>query len=128
MNVSDLITICALLSTIITSVWVVHYQVRKTREFDKEKIELELFADFIAICGKKSFSNLSEADKTQLFRLICKLQMVTDEKICILLKELYELVSKENCDNKELENSLTNILRLFKENLKLFKQHHKSPR
>lgn len=129
MTVGNVISICASIISIIAivaTVWGVRYQIAKAQKFECEKIKLEIFADFIAICGRRLHPDFDTTHMTRLYNLFAKLQLTSNKEICDLASKLFDIVSESNRNDEELTKCLTEIKYLMRKSLKTFNTQYKS--
>ncbi len=128
MTVGNIVSICASIISVIAiviSVWSVRYQIAKSQQFEREKIKLEIFADFIEICGRKLSPDFNETSKMKVYNLFTKLQLTANKEICDTASKLFDLVSSTNCNDKELIQCIIDIKDLMRKNLKMFNTQYK---
>lgn len=122
MSLGNIISICTALisvTAIIVSALVVRYQTKQNQKFESEKIKLEIFSDFIALCGRLMLPYSDETHKTKLYKLFAELQLISDDEICEAANKLFNLVSDKN-RSEELTKQIIETKKLMCKSLEIF--------
>ena len=126
MSLGNIISICTALisvTAIIVSVLVVRYQTKQNQKFESEKIKLEIFSDFIALCGRRLHPDFNETHKTRLYKIFTELQLTSDDEICKAAEKLFKLVNANN-RSEELAKQIAETKTLMYESLEVFNSRY----
>lgn len=82
--------------SVLATVYVTWYKTVKTQNFEKEKIKLNLFSDFISYCTKKTAGVITTEDTIDFTNAYVKLMLVSDSETNVVLEKLYNTVSSDN--------------------------------
>lgn len=111
--------------SVISNVIIIRYQTKKTQDFETEKICLELFSDFLALCIKNSQQQLTSSESADFLRLNARLSLIADDKLINSTQELLNAIEKRQ-SSENLNLLINREKNMLQKRLKIFNRRHKS--
>ena len=124
---NTIITIASLIvsiTAIVANTLIVRFQINKTQQFDREKLSLDLFADYLALSIKRTLQPLYADETAEYERLNAKLALIADDDLREHTLLLYESITNEPHSENTL-NIIQKERELMRERLSNFSSQHR---